>query len=278
MTTIERRPVRPWRAACLAALASLVALPVGAQQLLDVAPGAQTPGPPDQRFTFLIGALGVVRPAYEGSDAYLFSAFPVLDIRFRDIFFASVRDGIGVNVIRDEWLTLAPVLRYRFGRDQDDNRALFGMGDVNGTIEGGLLAAFGPGPLRLRLEVAQGLNGDGHRGFQARADLTYGTRIGERLFVAGGPSVVYADRQFHQSYFGVSPEQSARSGYAPFSAKAGFKDIGFGVNGSYRLWGGFALTGVAEVKQLLGDAADSPIVRDETQGFFGLGITWRGGL
>jgi outer membrane scaffolding protein for murein synthesis (MipA/OmpV family) len=266
------------RVLAIVGLASLAAPPATAQQLLDVAPGAATEGPAGQRWTFTIGAIGAIRPAYEGSDAYLFSPLPVVDIRYRDIFFASARDGIGVNVIRTEWLKLAPVLRYRFGRDQDDNRALFGMGDVSGTIEGGVLATFGPGPLRLRLEAAQGLNGDGHQGFQARADLTYGTRLGERIFVAGGPSVTYADRQFHQSYFGVSPEQSARSGYAPFSAEAGFKDIGFSVNGSYRLWGSFTLTAVAELKQLLGDAADSPIVRDETQAFFGLGITWRGGL
>jgi outer membrane scaffolding protein for murein synthesis (MipA/OmpV family) len=75
------------------------------------------------------------------------SSRPVLDRGCRALFLARVRDGIGVNVIRDEWLTLAPVLRYRFGRDQDDNRALFGMGDVNGAIEGGLLGDAADSPI-----------------------------------------------------------------------------------------------------------------------------------
>jgi outer membrane scaffolding protein for murein synthesis (MipA/OmpV family) len=263
-------------------LAALVAsIPVKGQTLLDVGPGTGSAAgatSPAGNWTLTLGALGIVRPAYEGSDAYLFGAAPIFDLRFRDLAFASVRDGIGINVVREDWLKLAPVIRYRCGRDQDDNRALQGLGDVNGTIEGGVLATVGPGPVQLRLEAVQGLNGDGHKGFLARADLTYGMPVGRDIFVAGGPSVTYADRRFSQTYFGIDADQARRSGYRVYDANAGFKDIGFGVNANWRFWRSFSVVGVAEVKQLLGDVADSPIVKDETQGFVGLGITWRGGF
>jgi outer membrane scaffolding protein for murein synthesis (MipA/OmpV family) len=257
--------------------AAFAAGPAAAQQLLDVAPGLDAPERPTTRWTVTIGALGAVRPAYEGSDAYVGSAVPVFDLRYRDIFFASVRDGIGVNVLREDWVTLAPVLRYRFGRDQDANRALYGMGDIDGTFEAGILATFGTGPLRLRLEAAQGLNGGGSEGFQTRADLTYGTVLGPRLFVAGGPNMTYGDRSFNQTYFGVSPQQSVRSGYQQFSAAAGLNSVGLSATANYRLWRGFSLTATGEVKQLLYDAADSPITREQTQAFFGLALAWRGG-
>jgi outer membrane scaffolding protein for murein synthesis (MipA/OmpV family) len=257
--------------------AALAAWPATAQQLLDVAPGLDAPQRPTTRWTVTIGALGAVRPAYEGSDAYVGSAFPVFDLRYRDIAFASVRDGIGVNILREDWVTLAPVLRYRVGRDQDDNRALYGMGDIEGTFEAGVLAVFGTGPVRLRLEAAQGLNGGGSEGLQARADLTYGASLGSRLFVAGGPNVTYGDRSFNQTYFGVSPQQSARSGYPQFAAGAGFNSVGLSATANYRLWRGFSLTATGEVKQLLYDTADSPIVREQTQAFFGLALAWRGG-
>lgn len=267
------------RLACVAAVLGLVATPpVLGQALLDVAPAAGQPRPPQQTWTLTLGVLGAVAPVYEGSDSYRAFPAPVFDLRYRDLAFASVRDGIGLNLVRREWLTLGPVVRFRPGRDQDDNRALRGLGDVGPTVEAGVLATLGDGPVKLRLEAAQGVNGGGHRGFQARADLTYARPITERLILSGGPSITFADRTFTQSYFGITPDQAARSGYRAYDAEGGFKDVGFGLNATYRLGRGFALIAIAEVKQLIGDAADSPIVRDETQGFFGLGLTWRGGL
>lgn len=271
---LAHRPPRRTAALALAAGLAMAPQAVRAQGLLDVAPGAAAPTQAP-RWSLTLGGLGAVVPAYEGSDSYRFAAFPVIDVRYSDLFFASVRDGIGVNVVREDWLKLGPVVRFRPGRDQDDNRALYGLGDVGATVEGGVLATLGDGPVRLRLEAAQGLNGGGHRGFQARGDLTYAMRLGSSVLLAGGPSLTFADREFTQSYFGISADQARRSGYRAYDAKAGLKDAGFGVTATYLLGGGFALTGVAEVKRLLGDAGDSPIVRDETQGFVGLGLSWR---
>jgi outer membrane scaffolding protein for murein synthesis (MipA/OmpV family) len=275
---MESLMIRPLALAALSSLVALAPAAPRAQGLLDIGPGAILNPGPDPRWTLTLGALGALRPDYEGSSDYGFGAFPIIDLRYGELFFASVRDGIGINVIRTDWLQLAPVVRYRFGRDQDDNDALRGLGDVDGTVEVGLLATIGPGPWRLRLEGVQGVNGGGHGGFFARADLSYGTRVTERLFVSAGPSVTWTDGDFTQTYFGITPEQSRRSGYRVYGAGAGFKDVGVGLTANYSLGSGFSLTGIAEVKQLLGDAADSPIVREETQGFLGLGISWRGSL
>lgn len=272
--------MRPLRFAAIPLLAGLAAVPAHGQGLLDVGPGlrpAETPAEAP-RFSLTLGVLGTVAPVYDGSDSYRFAAFPAIDLRYRDIAFASARDGLGLNLIRADWITAGPVVRYRFGRDADENRALRGLGDVGGTVEVGVLANIGTGPLRLRLEAAQGVNGDGHRGLQARADLTYAQPLGRRMLVSFGPSVSYGDSQFNQTYFGITRDQAARSGYAEYRPGAGIRDVGFGGSAVYRLGGGFALTAVAEVRRLLWDVADSPIVRDETQGFLGLGVSWRGAL
>lgn len=272
--------MRPLRFAALALLAGLAALPAHGQALLDVGPGLRPvePQPAPPRFGLTLGAIGTVAPVYDGSDSYRFSAFPAIDLRYRDIAFLSARDGLGLNLVRADWITAGPVLRYRFGRDADDNRALRGMGDVGGTAELGVMATLRAGPMQLRLEAAQGINGEGHRGFQARADLTYAQPIGQRLLVSVGPMISYGDSQFNQTYFGVTRDQAVRSGYREYNPGGGIRDVGLGASAIYRLGGGFALTGIAEVRRLLWDVADSPIVRDETQGFLGLGISWRGAL
>ena len=77
---------------------------------------------------------------------------------------------------------------------------------------------------------------------------------------------------------GIDATQSANSGYAVYDADAGFKDVGFGGTLTWRFWDRAAVTAIAEVKELLGDAADSPIVDQagsSTQAFVGLALSYR---
>src|ERR687889_965544 len=46
------------------------------------------------------GAWASVQPLYEGARPYRFVAFPVADVRYRDLVFLSTSEGIGVNLVR----------------------------------------------------------------------------------------------------------------------------------------------------------------------------------
>ncbi len=261
-------------ATCLGLLC--FASPLAAQELIDRGDTIAVPTPPAWSLT--LGALGAANPDYEGSNDYGFLGAPLIDLRYRDLFFLSSRDGLGVSVIRVGGFSAGPLLRYRFGRDQDDNDALRGLGDVGGTVEGGLFARYQAGPWVALVNAAQGLNGGGHRGATVHASLGYGGRLAEDWRFSLGPSVTWASGNYMQTYFGIDQQQSANSGYAVYDADAGFKDVGFGGTVSWRFWRTAAVTAIAEVKQLLGDAADSPIVDQAgsaTQAFVGLAVSYR---
>lgn len=263
-------------ATLLAAAVAGAPVPGFAQALLER--GETVAAPVVGNWSLTVGALGALRPDYEGSDDYSFLGAPLVELRYRDAFFVSSRDGIGVTLVRIGGFTAGPVLRYRFGRDQDDNDALRGMGDVGGTVEGGAFMRFQEGGWVVVVNAAQGLNGGGHRGATVFGSLGYGGRLAPRWLFSLGPSITWASDNYMQSFFGVTPTQGARAGYAPYSPGAGFKDVGFGGTLTWLVTDQFSLTAIAEVKELLNDAADSPLVEragNSTQGFFGLAASWR---
>lgn len=130
----------------------------------------------------------------------------------------------------------------------------------------------------VNVTAVQGLNGVGHRGFAAHASVGYGGRLGERWSYSIGPNITWGDSQFLQAYFGVTPEQAARSGYRLYSPGLGVKDVRLAGMLTWRFADRAAAIARVEVSQLLDRAADSPIVDQRgsaTQAFFGLGLSYR---
>jgi outer membrane scaffolding protein for murein synthesis (MipA/OmpV family) len=67
----------------------------------------------------------------------------------------------------------------------------------------------------------------------------------------------YADRMF-----GISAAGSAASGLAPYDPDGGLKDVGVAVIATYEWTDHWSGTLIGSYKRLVGDAADSPVVKD----------------
>ncbi len=224
---------------------------------------AQAPAPQDWRFK--IGAGAMLGPDYEGSDDYDITPIPDIEINYRDSLLLK-NTSLSYNAMRaidpaSAW-RFGPRVRYAFGRDQDDNAALRDLGDVDGSVELGGFVGYGVGPWSAELSVLQDV-ADGHDGLVAQLEGGYGMRFTPRLGGRLSASMAYADDDYMQSFFGVTPAQAARSGYAAQQADAGLKDIGLSFGMTYGLTENWALGGFVGYKRLLGDAADAQIVDAE---------------
>jgi outer membrane scaffolding protein for murein synthesis (MipA/OmpV family) len=73
----------------------------------------------------------------------------------------------------------------------------------------------------------------------------------------------WADAKHMESYFGVSPAQSVRSGYSRYEAESGFKSVGISVGAVYNISENWDVMLMVNADQLLGDAADSPITKED---------------
>lgn len=211
-----------------------------------------------------LGLGGMVRPDYRGSDDYSFMALPILTARnvygFNFQPFAlsfNLAEYTGEGGL---WsVGFGPRVAYQFGRDQDDNAALAGLGDVDGSILPGGFVNARLGPVMASVEVGQDV-ADGHEGLVANVALNTFVPVTQDIVLIPKISATWADDTYMQSMFGVSAAQAATSAYAAYSPDAGFESVGAQVNTVYSINENWAANALLGYERLLGDAADSPLV------------------
>lgn len=237
---------------------------------------------PPAEWSFTLGAGALYTPDYEGSNDYKVRPVPLVELSWRDRVRLTTRGGVGVfaTPVKIDRLRVDLGVRYDFGRDESDNDALKGLGDLKGGAVAVVRLGYEAGPVGLGLEVARDLSGD-REGLQATVEAEYG--IG--LFDGRGrfsvtPHVTWADDKYMGNTFGITAAQAARSTrrYARYDAAAGFKDAGVSVSLGYRVTDSIMAMGRLNYSRLLGDAANSPLVKregSEDQGTALLGLSYR---
>ena len=258
----------------------------------------------DARFTLLLGGGVGFQPLYEGSDEYRAVGFPIIAPSFgasegpRRFEFRGL-DDVRIHALRFGGLSLGPVLGYRFGRDEDDAARLNGLGDIdNGIVAGGFVAYdFVDDPdtrLGVALAASTQVTGDdfgrsdlGAPDFRVGTDygveidlsMSYERTVSDRLRLSGRVGTTFADGDYMQTYFGVTPAQSANSaaGLSAFDADAGLKDVYLNVGATFNVTERFELRASLGYQRLLGDAADSPVTMNANQftGAFGAAYRFR---
>lgn len=273
-------------------------LAVGFALALSRAAFAQTaparpagPPPAPQGWTMTVGVAPVFGMAWQGSKDTALSIFPDLRVNYKDTLFLSVQDGLGWNAVnRDGWKA-GPILRSRFGRNEDDggspflvaggSDALRGMGDIGIAGEAGAFVEKRLGAKRqwrLRAEVRQGFGG--HEGVVGDVLAQYSGRSGKVMY-AVGPRATFASRDFMRTYYGVDAGQAARTGLAVSRPDGGLVSYGLGANLIRPLDRKRAVAVFAGVDRLGGEPAGSSLIRERgqrTQFSVGLGYSYRFGL
>ncbi|MDR1044821.1 MAG: MipA/OmpV family protein [Candidatus Adiutrix sp.] len=209
-------------------------------------------------------------PEFEGSDKNEAKFVPVIDVRYGR-FFLSGAQGLGFEAVSTRDWTLAPSLKYRQGRDQDDSDLLRGLGDVDGGAELGAVLSWHPSDLAFFLGAYHGLGRA--RGLTAELGALYSTPLSEKLRATLGASLMLADSDYNQAYFGISREQSLRSGYRAYEADGGLKHVAVSASLAYELAYDLNLGFFAEYKRLVGPAADSPLVERGSEKQFSGGLS-----
>ncbi|MCB1522157.1 MAG: MipA/OmpV family protein [Hyphomicrobiaceae bacterium] len=225
------------------------------------------------------GGLVIVKPKYEGSSEYEVIGVPLVapgsgtgdgKVSFKGI------DDLRFRLLDASGFEAGPLVGYRFGREDDDARRLLGLGDVDGGLIVGGYAGYRFGALMPFVSYHYQVTGDETGGI-ARLGVEAKMPLRPGLLVTATAGTTWADEDYMQSYFGITPLQSATSValLAPFDADAGFKDVFLGLSASVPVADRWSLKLTGRYTHLIGDAADSPIVESESQFMGGLGLTYR---
>lgn len=209
-----------------------------------------------------VGGGALYGPAYEGSDRYKVAPIPDVSVSYKEgLFFANIWDGIGSYPLMGEDYKVGASVGYAPGRQEDDDRdTLRGMGDIDGGATANLMGEYSFGQI-----TASGKISTGTEDYGTTAKLELGTMfpVAERFTVMGSAGATWADEEHMETYFGVSSAQSGRSGHRRHHADAGIKSVGFTVGVIYSVTDQWDVKLMVMGDQLLGDAADSPIVKSE---------------
>jgi outer membrane scaffolding protein for murein synthesis (MipA/OmpV family) len=211
--------------------------------------------PPE--WSFLLGAGAEAPPVYDGSDRRKYQVFPLADVRWRDIAYASVNEGIGVNLARGKDHRAGISLNWDFGRDRGA-AGTRGIDRLPSAPVADLYAeqVFFRG-LVGRLDVRHLLTRD--TGTEVEGGAYAALPFSDSFLVFAGPSVTWADARAMQSRFAVSAADAAASGFPEHSMHAGIKAATVGLNAVWLVDAHWIAEAFGGYSRLFGRAANSPL-------------------
>lgn len=220
---------------------------------------------------FKLGLGAAIAPRYEGADEYRMQPFPVVDAQYGR-FFARSGDGLGLNIWQSPQLTIGAGLNMMEGYSESDVPE--GIGKLSNALGARVFVSTNAWAAIFTISATQAIS-KSERGLIADARVSYPYSVSERFKVIPSVSVEWANAKYMKSYFGINAQQAARSGLSEYRPSAGFKDVSLRVGFSYELTKTWSITGAAGVSRLMGDAADSPLVRRKSQAVGALGVAYR---
>jgi len=238
-------------ATCLAAAGIFAAAPAWAQD--------EGEEEPDRYLSIGVGAQFL--PSFPGGDDYkvgpLFTGFSrragdPIPLRTPD-------DGIDISLIgNDSFIDFGPLLQFQGERDDEDVGAA--VGDVDFTLEAGAFVNFNIGDsFRIRLEGQKGIGG--HEALVGTIAADVALRPSIDTLVTFGPRLRVNDDDYADAYFGITPAVAAVTGLPAYDPGGGVRAVGAIAGITHQLTRSFGIYGYAGYDRLVGDAAESPIVR-----------------
>ncbi|WP_193760513.1 MipA/OmpV family protein [Bradyrhizobium yuanmingense] len=278
LTAIVRRTT-----ACLAALGAIMATApsVSAQTAFTLpAPPLELPmlPSPSGNWTVMVGIGGEYRPEFVGSNNGKFLPIPIFSIRRAGSIdqFRGPRDSASIALLDVGNFRAGPAFKYVASRKADKYAELTGLGNVDAAYELGGFAEYYPVDwLRLRSELRQGMGG--HTGTVADVSADVIVPLIQRLTISAGPRFTWKSTNATAPYFGVDAVQALASGLPRYDARGGAHSVGFGSQISYRINPQWEVHAYVEYQKLLGDVADSPLVKlrgSSNQTTVGLGASY----
>ncbi|PXX47654.1 MipA/OmpV family protein [Undibacterium pigrum] len=220
--------------------------------------------------TAVVGAGVFYAPEYIGAKKNRFGPAIYGEYQNKNGFFASTMRGVGFGTKVDDF-SFSAALGYRAGReDSRDSKSLFssddlkGMGNISGSATANLQASttFGPGikaSFNANMALSHRENGNAYTfGLAAPVFQTASDKV------EIGGNLTYGDAKYNQTYFGVTPTQSANSGYKAYSIKAGFSQATANVAWTHVIDKNWSVRSAVGVSQVMGDAGDSPLAKKKT--------------
>jgi MipA family protein len=264
--------------------------------IVSISAAAQTATKKDEGpWSVSVGLFAISTPEYEGGKRRVNGVLPDFDISYKTqdwgkFGVGSKSRGVSWTILDKEEYSFGILLGADTGRSEKEGTAfrpgskrLRGLGEIKSAGEVGVFGhvVFG---VPLSLQVTRGLGDEepdsknlsikGHRGTRIEFGSEIPFKLTDTLTLSVSPSVSWADKNYTQTYFGVTSAQSARSGFKAFKADGGIKSLNIGVGLNYQIDKNWSANAGVTFQQLRGSAAKSPITEQKRQANALLGVSY----
>lgn len=259
--------------AALAATALALCLPAQAQSASQE---------PTEGLSGRIGLVVATVPTYEGSPNRRTLASPDLTLSYRSHDWGTVefgQRGLFWNAVEAGRFRFALVAQFDPGRKDRDtstlnptpgDKRLAGMGKVQSSTEAGVGIGYGP----LMVVARQSLSGRGAKGTQVDMRLEHGWSLSDRLGLRVALGATWANRDYLQTYYGVTAAQAQATSFAVYTPKSGCRKVEVSVGAEYALDPNWKLQANVAFSRLGEPAAQSPIVGRRNGASAALGVAY----
>ena len=229
-------------------------------------------------FRVRVGLGAQLRPEFIGADDHAILPLWDLDIArgSNEFAFEAPDYSFGIPVVSSGGFSFGPAADIASKRKESDVGAP--VGKVSTTFEAGAFASLeATKSIHLRAEVLKGIGG--HEGVVGTLGADQFWRAGDKYVFSVGPRVLFSNARYQRAYFGVTPAAALASGLPAYDPDGGVHAVAAATGLSYQFDNRFGLFGFARYERLVGDAADSPIIRElgsrnQLSGGLGLNYTF----
>lgn len=219
--------------------------------------------------------VGVVSgPAAPGSAKTKNRAIPFVAARFANgVFFDPLR-GLGLERQLGANLSGSLSLGADFSsRKPDDEPRLRGLEKVSEAFAARASLSYRFDRLAFDTRLAVRLGNERKRGTAITEDVSYALTAGAWGALRAGVTMTAADYRWLRNFYGVTPGESAASGFSAFRPSAGLVSTGVFGQAVYKPAQNWTVLGRAGVNTLQGDARRSPIVAERNQPYLFVTVT-----
>ena len=227
--------------------------------------------------------LGVATvPTYEGSPNRRTFASPDLTLSYRSRSWGTIefgQRGLTWNAFEAGRFRFALVAQFDPGRKDKDtstlnptpgDKRLAGMGNVQASTEAGVGIGYGP----VMLVARQSLSERGPKGTQADLTVEIPWSLSDRFGLRFALGATWADRDYMQTYFGVTAAQTQATSFSAYTPTSGCRKVELSIGAEYAISSRWKLQANLGFSQLGAEAAASPIVSRRNGASAGMAIAY----
>lgn len=231
----------------------------------------QTEAPPVWEVSIGGGAAG--QPVFPGAARYRTEPIFLGSLAYRGLAYLGPA-GLGSSEIFSPGFHFGPVLDFSGGRNETSDKHLQGLGNITPTITAGAIGLWRFEGFELIGIVRQSVIHTNY-GLVGRVQLDRRiTLIPGTLTLLAGPEADFGNGRYERTWFGVSQEQATASGLPQYTPVGGVADAGLLLNLDYHYSEHILVRTFGEFRWLYGSAARSPIVQNNFQAIFGVGVAY----